>query len=347
MRWDDVYVAGTGAHLPDRVEVVEDAIAAGRCTEQDRRTTGIRSVTVAAPDETGPVMAAAAARDAVDDAAGHGVSPVEIGLVLHAYVGHQGQDVWTPANFVQQESIGGDAPAAEVVQGSNGGLMALDLAASHLVARAGTAALVTTGDAFHLPWFDRWATDRSQPHGDAGAAVVLSRRGGTARLLSTASRSDPSLEVLMRGRCWTSGPFADGTTLDLAARQHEYLLSAPDLSFEEVGERIGRLAADVLDEALKDADAELADARFVVHPTIARSVVQFSYYDGLGIDPATTTFEWGLGRGHLGAGDHLVGIDHVVRDLGPRPGDLLVAIGVGTGFVATAAVLRFTGEGAR
>jgi 3-oxoacyl-[acyl-carrier-protein] synthase-3 len=32
MRWNDLYIAGVGTYLPEQVETVDDAIAAGRYT---------------------------------------------------------------------------------------------------------------------------------------------------------------------------------------------------------------------------------------------------------------------------------------------------------------------------
>ncbi|MDV5145200.1 hypothetical protein R1T08_13470 [Streptomyces sp. SBC-4] len=45
----------------------------------------------------------------------------------------------------------------------------------------------------------------------------------------------------------------------------------------------------------------------------------------------------------MGAGDQLIGMNHVAEARNPRPGDFLVTMGVGVGFMWTVAVLEFTG----
>ncbi|MDT0378449.1 ketoacyl-ACP synthase III family protein [Streptomyces sp. DSM 42041] len=339
MRWNDIYVAGLGAHLPQQEHTVEQAVAEGRCDAEEARANGIRAVRVAGPDETGPVMAAAAGRQAVARA---GLPDGDYGLVLHACMGHQGQDFWTPAHYVQQETVGGTGMAVEIRQGSNGGLTGVELAAAHLAGRGRPgAALVTTGDAFRMPYFDRWGSDSQQAYGDGAGALVLSSRGGFARLRSTASLSDSSLEPVYRGATgWTDAPFADGSPVDLGARKEAYLLR-DEGGYDRVIRQLTKNASEVLQTALDDADASLSDARFFVHANIAESIVRFSFHEQLGVDPATTTYDWGRDYGHMGAGDQIIGIDHVVEARSPQSGDLLVTMGVGVGFMWTVAVLEF------
>lgn len=339
MRWDDLYLAGTGAHLPDARCTAQEAVAAGSTTHDAVAAHGIRAVRTAAAQETGPVMAAAAGRSAVA-AAGvtAGVAAEDVRLVLHAYVGYQGQDLWTPASYVQQETVGGTAPAVEVLQSSNGGLIGVELACSHLAARRDAGAvLVTTGDAFQPPYVDRWSTD-DIPHGDGAAAVVVSGSGGFARIRSLVSMGDPSLERLLRGTGgWRTSP---ATRVDLRARVAEFWESDED-ALDEIGEKVGAMSARCLATALAEAETDLAGARFFVHPTIEEPTVEFSYYKMMGVDRSRTTYDWALDLGHVGASDHLLGLDHVVRERDPRPGDLLVAMGAGAGFVWTTMVVEF------
>lgn len=340
MRWDNVYVAGLGSYVPEQIETADQAVAAGRYDAEEAQANGIRQVRVAGADEPGPVMAAAAGRQAAERA---GLSPEAYGLVLHACVGHQGQDFWTPVNYVQSETVGGTGLTVEIRQGSNGGLAGLELAASHLAGRPSPgAALVTTGDAFRMPYFDRWGSDSQQAYGDGAGAVVLSNQGGFARLRSTASYSDSSLEPIYRGtHGWNDGPFLDGKPVDLRSRKSDYLLKEED-AYDHVIQQMTKNASQVLQEALDDADMKLSDARFFVHANIAETIAEFSFYSLLGVDRATTTYDWGLDFGHMGAGDQLIGMNHVVEARQPKPGDLMVTMGVGVGFMWTVAVLEFT-----
>ncbi|WP_034090044.1 ketoacyl-ACP synthase III family protein [Streptacidiphilus albus] len=338
MRWDNLYVAGVGAYLPEQVQTADEAVALGLYDAEESIGNGIRSVRVASDEEAPPVMAAAAGNQAVQRS-GH--AHADFGLVLHASIGHQGQEFWTPANYVQNETVGGSGTALEVKQGSNGGLAATELAAAHLTARPEhSAVLVTVADAFRPPYFDRWASDNQQVYGDGAGALVLSSRGGFARLLSTASYTDSSLEPIYRGvHGWTKAPFEQGTPVDLRSRKSDYLLQHED-AYEQTIHLMTKNAGLALQEALDDADTKLADAQFFVHANIAESIANFSFYTMLGVERARTTYDWGQTIGHVGGADQLIGINHLLESGRPKAGDRIVTMGVGVGFMWTVAVLE-------
>jgi 3-oxoacyl-[acyl-carrier-protein] synthase-3 len=339
MRWNNLFIAGVGAYLPEKVETVDEAIAAGRYTEEKKAMNGYRAVRIAAPDETGPVMAARAGRQAV---ARSGHESQEFGLVVHTYMGHQGLDLWTPASYVQREVVGGTAPAFEVKQGCNGFMAAIELAGSYITARPDfAAALVTGGDSFRLPYIDRWATHEQNVDGDGGGAMVLSTRGGFARIRATYSYGDPELEPMGRtGDRWTDTPFPGGETLALDARKHDYLRDE-DIDFDEAIERISNGVQLSLKRVLHEAEAELSDCRFFLHQQLAETIAVYGLYNLLGVDRASTTFDWGRNIGMVGTVDPVLALDHVIAQREPRPGDLAVLQGAGAGYVWTTAVIEF------
>ena len=338
MRWQHLYIAGTGTYFPEGVETAEEAVAAGRYSPDEHAANGIRAVRTAGADEAPPVMAARAGARAVERS-GHATG--EVSLVLHSCMGYQGQDFWTPAHYVQRETVGGTGAAMEIRQGSNGGLAALELAAAHVAGRPDvTAALLTTGDAFRLPYVDRWRTESQQVYGDAGTALVLSGREGIARLRSTASRSAPELEPLYRGTDgWSASPDRDRWPLDLRTRTRRYLLADP-FRYDAVIARTGECLDLVVREALADADAKPSEVAFVVHPAIGQTIVEHSYVGPLGIAPDRTVYGWARDYGHLGAGDQFAGIDHLLATGRADRGDLILVLGVGIGYMWTAAVVE-------
>ena len=171
---------------------------------------------------------------------------------------------------------------------------------------------------------------------------MLSKNRGFAKLLSTATLSDSTLEPIYRGvDGWTDGPFLDGKPVDLHSRKSAYLLQEEG-AYDTVIQLMTKHASQVLQEALDDADTDLASTQFFVHANIAETIVQFSFHSLLGVDPAKTVYEWGRNLGHMGAGDHLIGMNHVAEACAPQPGDKLVTMGVGIGFMWTVAVLEFT-----
>jgi 3-oxoacyl-[acyl-carrier-protein] synthase-3 len=338
MRWNDLYIAGVGTYLPEQVETVDDAIAAGRYTEEKKAMNGYRELRVAAPGETGPVMAAKAGVEAVERS---GLSPLDFGLTVHASLSHQGLDLWTPASYVQANTVGGTGPAFEVKQGCNGFMAAVDLAASYLSSHKDLpAALVTAGDAFHLPYFDRWASEEQNVNGDGAGALVLSNRSGFARIRSIHSHSDSTLEQMSRGYAeWTTGPFADGQTLQLNSGVEDFLQNA-DVDLDDMIARIGGGVRHSLKMALYEAEIELADARFFLHQQLAETIVTHGICGLLGVDRTSTTYDWAKQYSMVGTADIALGLDHVLAERDPQPGDLIVLQSSGAGYVWTAAVLE-------
>ncbi|MFE3982988.1 ketoacyl-ACP synthase III family protein [Nocardia tengchongensis] len=340
MRWNDIYLAGVGAYLPEARETALEAIASGKYTEKAHEANGIPSVRVAGDDESGPVMAAAAGREAI---AMSGVAADEVDLVLHACVSHQGRDFWSPASFVQTETGCTAARSAiEIRQGSNGAFAGLELAASHLTAQSGaTAALVTAGDAFREPYINRWTSDDQTVFGDGACAALLSTTKGFARIITTVSGSEPALEPVYRGQePWTVAPFLDQQPVDLTARKDQWLQRDED-AYDDALALISENFDKVLSQALDEADMKLQDAEWVVHATLIKPLVEWGFRKQLGLDPARTTYDWGLDLGHMGTCDQLIGLHRLVTTGVVKPGDRLVTWSAGIGFVWTAMILEF------
>lgn len=341
MRWADIYLAGTGAYLPAQRESARRAVATGRYDATESAANGIRAVHVAGPEEPPPVMAAAAARQALDRA-GHTMSGPS--LVVHASLGHQGLDFWTPAHYIRRETIGGDGPTFEIRHSSNGGMAAIETAAAYLTAMPSlTAALITAADAFTAPYVDRWRSENQQVYGDGAGAVVLTRQQGVARLVATATVTDADLEPVYRGTAgWAAAPMPGGEPVDLRGRKRDYLLLSPE-RYDEVIEQTQSGLRTALDTALADAAITADEVEFFVHPIIGETVVAYTYGQRLGIAASATLYDWGRSVGHLGAADQLVQLDQILAGGMVKAGRHVVAIGSGAGFGWTVAVLEILG----
>ncbi len=340
MRSDDLYVAGCASWLPPAV-TVQEAITNGSCDPAAARRCGAGAVTVAGPGDSGPGMAARAALAALERA---GCPAADVGLLLHAALYDQGHDLWGSASHVQALALAGDhpaCPALEVRQVSNGGMAALELAAAYL--RAGTgrpAALLTAGDVFCPPGFDRWRSDPGTVYADGGAALVLSRTGGFARLRSLVTVSEPRLEGMHRGDHPFTPP-ADGRirAVDLEECKRQFL------------DRAGRTAAvawvsggqrRAINVALAEADLDIGGVDAFVLPHLGRRRLQAGYFQPFGIPPERSTCDWSREVGHLGGGDQFAGLAHLVEAKRLAPGDRVLLAGVGAGFTWSAAVLEIT-----
>jgi 3-oxoacyl-[acyl-carrier-protein] synthase-3 len=343
MRWDGLYLAALGAYLPEKRETATAAVAAGQFDPAECDRYEARAVAVAGPDEPPPDMAVWAARRALERGEHRND---EFALLVHASMYYQGRDLWTPAHYVQQATIGGPGVALDIYQAANGGLAALELAAAYLTARTdGPAALITCADSFPRPGFDRWRSDSDCVFGDGAAAVVLSRDHGPMRLLSTVSTSVPELEPVFRGTSgWTAAPHLNGGPVDLRQRKLAWLAEQPDPAAV-----FGRLAARIgatIQRALGDAGVSRDAVDLLVHANLARPLAESQFHQPLGFKAEDTTYEWGRDVGHVGGADQLLGLDHLVESGRLRPGQRVLLVGVGMGFTCTAAVVEMTGPDA-
>jgi 3-oxoacyl-[acyl-carrier-protein] synthase-3 len=283
----------------------------------------------------GVELAAAAARTALTDA---GVEAAAVDLVVHADVYYQGQDLWSAASYVQREVGAGAATAVELRQLSNGGMAAVDLAAGYLTGRDLDLALLTTGDRFAAPGFDRFTSDPGTVYGDGGTALVLSRTTGFAVLRSFAHASDPELERMHRGDDpFGAAPFSVRPRVDLDPLKKAFLAGT---NSRDVAERVRRGQESAIARSLDDAGVKIRDIDRFVLPHFGYGRLQSAFVRPLGIDIERTT--WGLARtvGHLGAGDQFAGLARLRADGELHPGDAVLLVGIGAGFSWSAAVLE-------
>ncbi|MGW2524619.1 ketoacyl-ACP synthase III family protein [Streptomyces sp. NPDC001617] len=327
---DELYIAAASSWLPERM-TLDEAERAGLADRARVWNTGIESVCVSA-DKSAPEMAVLAARDALARAK---AEPADLHLLLHACAYHQGHDMWPPASYIQRFSGGGSCPAVEVRQMSNGGMIALELAAGYLRAGDRPTALVTTADRFCLPGFDRWLSDPSTICGDGGTAVVLSTRTGFAKLRGLVSVSDSGLEHGSRGERFSEAPLAAGSPVDLNSDS-----LVRELGVEALLNRIEAGQREAFDRACAQADVKFRDIEWYVLPNLGRTRMRAQYFDPFGIDPQRSTWSWGRQVGHLGAGDQFAGLAHLVSEGALEPGQTCLLAGVGAGFTWTVGVLE-------
>lgn len=327
---DELYIAAASSWLPERM-TLDEAERAGLAERARVWNTGIESVCVS-EDKSAPEMAVLAARSALERAK---AAPEDLHLLLHACAYHQGHDIWPPASYIQQFTGGSSCPAIEVRQMSNGGMVALELAANYLIANDRPTALVTTADRFCLPGFDRWRSDPSSPFGDGGTAVVVSTRAGYGRIRGLATVSDSGLERGSRGERFSEAPLAEGLPIDLNS---DALVR--ELGVEALLNRIESGQREAFDRACTQADVKFSDIDWYVLPNLGRTRMRAQYFDPFGIDPQRTTWSWGRQVGHLGAGDQFAGLAQLGSEGALEPGQTCLLAGVGAGFTWTVGILE-------
>lgn len=332
MRFDNVHVAGCASWLPPAMTAAE-AVRRGLTDQSIVDKTGMRSVTVA-DRESGPQMAVRAGRRALRHAR---LAAADVNLVLHSALYYQGHDMWAPASYVQRYTVGAGAIGVDVRQTSNGGMASLYLAAAGLTAGAVQACLLTTGDRFCLPGIDRWRSDPGTVFADGGAALLVTRDTGFARLRNLVLVGDGELEQMHRGADpFSAAPQTLRRPLDVHRTTRDFLALA-GASFAKMRMSTGQ--QDVLKAVLAEAELTLADVDHVVLPNFGRKRMVATFFRGLGIDPDRTGWDWGRTVGHLGAGDQFAGLARLAATGALRAGDRCLLLGVGGGFSWSGAVL--------
>ncbi|MFL6137194.1 MAG: ketoacyl-ACP synthase III family protein [Frankiaceae bacterium] len=258
--------------------------------------------------------------------------------VLHSYVDYQGARYWQAAPYVAMHTVGASVPSFDVVQECNGAMASIELG-RRFVTGPDDAVLVTTGDRFDNPWVRRWYGDQSVL-ADGGSAMVLSGAGGFARVTSLITLAENSLEAEARGGAFWSG--ADLSVVDFEKMRSRYFKA--HVPMLEHYARLEGLLHECVGKALADAGVTVEHLAYVIPvvTTAWRTQIQLERLLGLPIERST----WDFGRttGHIGTGDQIIGLHHLVTTGKVRPGDRVLLIGGGTGYTVTAAVLEIVEE---
>jgi 3-oxoacyl-[acyl-carrier-protein] synthase-3 len=343
MRTTQVSVAALGTYLPEPVSA-RGAVQAGLYDEADLLDSGYTG-SLTAGDTPAVEMAVRAARAALDRA---DLRSDDLGLVVHSGVLPQGPEMWSAPSYVLSALGGGRAQVMEVHGGCNGMLVALEVAAAQLLAypERGTALLTTSDNVASAP-FDRWnGGGPGFVTGDAGAAVVLTRRPGIADLLGVASTTLPELEGLHRGGEALHWPGdAPRRRIDLAARAQHYARHGGTLT--DAVALIVKTQADLVHGLLGECDLRLDDVARLIYVNGSRYVMEQWVLAPLGLPMSRTAWDYGRGLGHVGGSDQVASLEHLLSTGAVTAGDHVLLLGGAPGFTVAAALLRITGGSGR
>lgn len=340
MKVENVYLAGIGSYLPELVST-EHAVKAGWLDEEVRQYSGIESVavenTVSAPD-----MAIRAAEIAIRRS-GHATG--EFAALLHSNTYHQGPDGWSPAHYVLRHTLNTTIPAMEIRQGCLGMVASLEMAACRLAASSGPdAVLLTTGDNFSTPLVDRWRASGLFLFADAGAAVVVSRRGGFARLVAVGSLSDPSMEALHRGDETLLPPgVTAGRPLDFEARLNYWRRQWASGVKPPIG-HFGDRIAEIAKRTLLEAGISMREITRVSHVGFNHDPLHAMFLEPLGITAERGSWEQSKRIGHTGVADLVLGLEYLWTTRQVKAGDHVMLVGAATGMEAGCAIVEIVAE---
>lgn len=329
MRTQDFFIKSIGIYLPDVRAVPANA-------QEDSYYT-FESCAVAAGIPAAD-MAVRAAREALSGA-GTGVD-----LHIHTQMFRQGPENISPTGYILHQLGISGIPSHEVAQGCNGILAALQVSAGWLtMVPSAATALVTTSLNAGVSYLDRCrSAGPGTVLGDGAAAAVLGKDSGIAHVDVLNSVVFPELEALHRG---------DSSLLDTTSgvRDSVDMLSRSQAFAREQGldprdllEQISKMTVETAQRSLDEAGITPGDLARVIHPNVSPAVMEDSVLRLLRLTLDQSTWDFGRTVGHLGAGDYLVSLDHLLRTGQLSAGDRVLLIGGTAGFSVSSAVLTIT-----
>jgi 3-oxoacyl-[acyl-carrier-protein] synthase-3 len=335
----DVFIGGLGTFVPD-VTAIEDAVGAGLADPEFAATSGYTGAAVAG--DLPPVeMALRATRQALDRA-----GPAADRLAALFYVDNydNGPIGWYPQSFLQRCAVGGDLLAAEVRQGCNGVLTAVELAGGYLMGLPGpSSVLIAAADNMSLPQINRWrCLSPDFIVGDGAAALVLTRTPTFAEVLSASSLTVPELEGMHRGDEPLFPPGSStGADWDFARRIEDfYWRASNDDGVSHLWLPLVKARAELIDRVLDEAGIAITDVTRLVYNHAARQHVEDGLLGVLGLPLSRSNWEFGRHLGHLGACDQVVSLDHMLTAGDLAPGDHVLMLGLSPGVNIAGAVVR-------
>lgn len=331
MRWPSVHIRGIGAALGELVPV--DA----------SHRTGQKSISIA-KESTGMDLAVRAANAALSALAQLTDGPLPVpGLHLHSAIwrGSRGIDFWSRANYIRAR-LGlpaGPGITAELNAMSNSLVGGIDLGARILAGSTDLDhILLTGGEVFGAPAFDHLDADHGIAYGDGGSAVILGRGQGIARILSTASYSDPTLEQLHRGRHgFTPAGATDHGPERVRERKLQYLA---EVGTDSINTRNANGIRTAFNHALADADLTADDLARVLLPHYGKRLLETHCLRPLDIPAERSLETMGSRWGHVGPNDQIIGLMWLLTSKNIQAGDHVALVGAGVGMTWTTAVLR-------
>lgn len=325
----NVYVAGTGSYLPERVLTNADLEKMVDTSDEWIQTrTGIRERRLAAEGEASSDMGARAAQRALESAS---ICAADVDLIVTATVT---PDMLFPSTacLIQAKIGAPQAMCFDLGAACSGFVYAMETARALCCAGTCNTALVIGTDKMSsiVDWEDR---STCVLFGDgAGAFVLRACDGGDRGILSTVLGADGSLSDLLTVPGGGSRHPASHETVD--DRMH-FVKMEGNVVFKQAV----RYMSDTASAALARAGLEMSDVNWVVpHQANMRIIRAVSERMGVPLDRFCVNMDR---VGNTTAASVPLAFDDAVRDGRLKRGDIVVFSVFGGGLTWGASVLRY------
>jgi 3-oxoacyl-[acyl-carrier-protein] synthase-3 len=331
-----VGLAGLGIYIPATYMTASDLAAASGVPEAVVALKfGVKRKPVAGPDDSTAIMGLKAARAALADA---GIAGQTLDLVIWCGAQHKDYPCWLAGLYVANELGANDAWSFDMEAMCGSMMAALDVAKSLMMTRDDLRTVLLVSG-----YRNNDLIDPAEPTtrfmldiGSGASACVLQKDVGRNVLLGSAFKGDGSLSLdcvvpVLGSRAW---PPAAG---DL---EKAHFIVPDEAAFKaRLGEKTMPNFYGVIDRALAlSGGLTRGDIGYLAVLHFKKSAHQAILAE-LGLPESRTTYLDEFG--HLGQNDQLLSIDLGLKAGKIRPGDHIVLVGAGLGFVWAASVVRW------
>ncbi|HEY0637096.1 MAG TPA: 3-oxoacyl-[acyl-carrier-protein] synthase III C-terminal domain-containing protein [Pseudonocardiaceae bacterium] len=261
------------------------------------------------------------------------VEAAELDLVVLAITDIPEYLYWDPAASLQARLGADGAEAVLLAQGCVGGITCLDTVAGRFATHPGyRRALVVGANRTCEDYWNRMET-HSLLFSDAAAAAVVDREHPGLRWRTSEVITDGRFaDFFLLERGGAAHPFRAGDETPTARDAWDIMefFDYDSDRFEEFIELMNDRVREVVDRACRRIGAEVADLSRLVLLNDNRQTLTVQA-EKLGIPVERTNLAISLERGHFGAADHLLGLQHHLESGDLAAGDLVALAGMGRG----------------
>lgn len=317
-------IAGTGSYLP-RTVVTNHDLAARMETSDEwiRQRVGIISRHIAESDETNAVMAAAAARRALESAA---IAPSAVDLIIVA-TGTSDMLMPSMASEVQGQLGIGHCIAFDVGAACSGFIYALTIAQQFIASKMVKNAIVIGSERMSrvVNWSDR---STCVLFGDGAGAVVLSASDEPGIIASQLYSDGTNKELLYVPNKLAKEPFGE-------VEFQAHLVMEGSKVFKHAVTMLG----DVVEKILQAEGLDKSDITWLIpHQANERIIAATAKKLDMPMERVVLTLPT---HGNTSAASVPLALDTAVRDGRVKRGDLLLLEAFGAGFVWGASLVRY------
>ncbi len=334
--WMNIGIMGIGMYTPSaRESSAFIAAQTGIPEEVIREKFGVHSKPVPGPDDTPSYMGLQAAEAAIEEA---GINSAEIDLVIWNGAQHKDYPCWLAGLNIAHELGAVNAWGFDMEAMCGSMIAGLEVAKSMLIANAHykTVLLVSGYRNGDLIDYNVPETSFMFDLGAGGAAMILRKGYEKNILLGCAFKGDGSFS----NDCTVKvGGAAAWPVTALDVDKFHFTIDNPDEFKRKLGERTMPNFFGVIRTALqRSGELKDSDIDFLAILHFKRSTHQF-VLDELGLQEQQTFYLEDYG--HIGQNDQVISLVEGLKQQKIHPGDTVVMVGAGLGFVWASAVIRW------